>query len=288
MWLAVAILATLVQVTGAGDCPSAAAVEAALARLGPAPVPDRVGKLRLDEREGSLRLTLFDHAGRPVGEHHLPTDGSCLELADAAALVVAVWRRPLDTGPGSPLPSLSPPLAALRSALERPPRVSYDVSVGVAAGFTPGAGVAFGGAVDVALGPKGSRWAGRLGALGLAPQVHDFGPGQVSWTRPALSLGARVQLSRARFAFDLHAEALAALLVATGSGFANSSSSFDFDPGLGAGVRVGYRIGRAVPFLAARVIGWIRSQTVSLEGFEPGYRLPQIDVLLVAGIAVAR
>jgi hypothetical protein len=289
MWLLPIALATLVQIEGEPSCPTAAAVDAAIARWSPAP---RARRLRLVRDAGALSLTLLDGEGRPLAERRLPANAPCAELATAVALVVTIWDRELDGGPVAPLPEpeVTRPASLRRAALPPPARIRYDVAAAFLVGWEPGAGVALGGTVDASFAPRRSRWGARVGVMALAPQTAAFGAGEIHWSRPALSLGPllQLQLARARIRLVLHAEALAALLIVGSRGFANSTQQLDFDPGLGAGVLLGARMGIFQPFIEARLAGWLRAQNAQLDGFAGALELPRFDLWVSAGLALGR
>jgi hypothetical protein len=102
--------------------------------------------------------------------------------------------------------------------------------------------------------------------------------------RATLSLGAGWRYRVGRLALGMHAEALAALLWIGGAGYDITRSSFDFDPGLGAGARLGIRLGRVTPFIDASVAGWLRSHLVQVSGAPERVELPRFEVLLTAGV----
>ena len=280
MWPIVLGLATLIQIEGSTDCPAATAVREALAHRTPTP---RAARIQLTSEAGTLRLVLVDQAGRPRAERRLPASGSCAELAEAAALVVTVWDRELDAS-RMPLPALEPPALVRRA----PSRISYDVAARALVSWELGAGVAAGGAVDATVGQRAGHWALRMGARGLERQTHPVGPGQIEWTRPALSVGARYQLAPAHWRVDVHAEALAALLVVRANGDLNGHEELDFDSGLGGGVRGGYLLGAVEPFVEVGVAGWLRPQSARIAGLQSGYDLPRLELLISAGLAVAQ
>ena len=62
--------------------------------------------------------------------------------------------------------------------------------------------------------------------------------------------------------------------------------AFDFDPGLGTGIRAGIRVGPTHPFLAVAVAGWLRRQRAVLTGAPNSAEIPRFEVLLQAGIGL--
>jgi hypothetical protein len=95
-----------VDVEGATSCPTASAVESRLAS-------SREGRLVLSGSPSSLNVRLLDDDGRLLGERALAMNGTCDELADAAAVLVSAWTI---TVPEIALPELIP--QAVVSVLE--------------------------------------------------------------------------------------------------------------------------------------------------------------------------
>lgn len=293
MWLLFVALSALVRVEGESDCPAPAEVSAALERLEGAAVAAS-GSVRLATDGDSLDVRWIDDAGRTVRQWRFPRGGSCAALAETVALVLAVWRGGVD-GAGLRSPPLPPPpvegvpapaLRAMRPA--RPSLVAYEVAAGFLVGWEPGAGGSFGGTVEATVGPRESRWAGRVALSALSLQSQGFALGSVGWTRPSLSLGARLRLARERVRLDLTVDALVALLVLRGDGFAGAvAESYDVDPGLDLGLRLGVRAGPLVPFVDLRGVGWLRQQTARVTGIAAGDDLPRFDLWLTVGLAVA-
>jgi hypothetical protein len=289
MWLLLFGLLGLMQVEGAIECPAPGAVVAALGRLGAGASPNDE-RVALASADDQLRVRLLDRAGRVLHEWRLPRAGSCQELADAAALVVAVWSGGIDGGRRSLAPSLpeaAPPVALTRArAAPARSRLGYEVAASLLVGWEPGAAVAVGGAADVTLGPRRSRFAARLGVSAQALQHHALVVGQVVWTRPALSLGGSVRLERSGVRFEASVDVLAALLQLGAEGVPSARQAYDFDAGLDAGVRLGYHWRWVTPFVEMRLVGWLRSQTALVSGLGSGYQLPRLDLWTSAGLAI--
>jgi hypothetical protein len=153
-------------------------------------------------------------------------------------------------------------------------------------GWEPGPTVSVGGAAEVTLGPKDNRFAARIGVSGQSLHHHDLQIGQIVWTRPALSLGARVRLLRGRVRLEASAEAQAALLVLAGTGLGVTQQDYDFDVGLGGGARLGYHVRGLTPFVDVQLVGWLRPQTALVSGIDSRYALPRLDLWVGAGLAI--
>jgi hypothetical protein len=292
MWLVLAALTGLFRVEGQTDCPTPDAVGAALAKLGGLTSAGAGDRIALAAGDEGLTVRWLDGAGHERHTWRLPRDGTCQELADAAALVVAVWAGHVDAGrvPSPQLPEAGPPVEprAQLFASARRSRLAYEVAAALLVGWEPGAAASFGGSAVVTLGPRSSRFTARLALSAQSLQRHDIAIGRIGWTRPALSLGAQVRLARAALVFDLSIDAVAALLVLDGEGFHPTHQSYDFDPGLDVGVRLGYRLRWVTPFVEARLVGWLRPQTAVLDGLGSRFDLPRIDLWMSVGLAFSQ
>ena len=164
----------------------------------------------------------------------------------------------------------------------------YDTGAAFVASLA-GSAFAAGGALDVALAPRAGHWMARLSLTGESLRAITLSPGHVDWTRAAVGLGPRLRLrARARWLFDVWAEALAALLVANGSGFVRNQQSFNFDPGIGGGVRVSLRYGRFAPFVGIGIAGWLRQQQLSVTATNNSVSVPRFEALFSAGASLGR
>lgn len=275
-----ALVVGLVEITGATQCPTPDEVAARLHDLVPDAAPAAAARERvaLADDGGALGLTLYDDGGRTIGRRRLEA-AACADLAQAAAVVIAAWETDLRAA------------QAPEIVLPRPRRrrVALDVAGGFVASLA-GASFAPGGELGLTLGPARGRVLGRLGATGEATRDLSVGTataGHLSFTRAALSLGPVVRLRPRRFVIDFEAHAAAALVYLAGVGFADRTTSFDGDVGLGGGVRAALHLGAVAPYLGARVEGWLRPLSARVTGPTGGtVALPRFEVLLSAGLAV--
>ncbi len=295
--------ASLVAVEGR-PCPSAEAVTQRLSALLPTDFDGGGRHARLSHEEDGLRLRveLRDPAGQQTAVRHLDAGGGCEGLADAVAVVLAAaWTVPGD-GPfqGSSTDGPRVPMTWGEFAARKPrrlppvPPIPVDVAISALVSFA-GLDVAGGAALEVTAAPRGSRLGGRLGFFGTGLREEPLGPGRAAYTRLAFSLGPRYRLSRGRLFADLHVEGLVATVRVTGSGYSANAGSSDADLGLGGGLRAGFRFAAGdhrgaprfaiVPFAGFGVAGWLRPQEVRVTGLLPTITLPQVEVLLVAGLA---
>jgi hypothetical protein len=196
------------------------------------------------------------------------------------AAVIAAWSGELRSGGLA----AAPPLALARAAPARPSRLGFEVGAhfyGALAGraFAPGA-IVYG-----VLGRARRRFGVRVAAFGTGNRSETLGPGEVSWTRFGAALGPVVRFSPRRFAIDLHAELLLAFLRTEGAGFSQDGVGYGFDPGIGAGLQGGVRVGNSLPSVGVLVAGWPRSQQVLVAGIADRFEVPRFELLFTAGIA---
>ncbi|HEX4406095.1 MAG TPA: hypothetical protein VH560_14755 [Polyangia bacterium] len=297
--LAVLVALGGVEIVGDATCPAPAEVAAQVATLGPAPVGDApTAKVIVARTERALRLELVGPNSNALATRTLPAEGTCEDLAAAAAIVVAAWRADLD-------PNLTPQVRLLANAtpIEATPTVvraapprhdvprSFEVDLGVIASDVAGKlvpGIMLLGTMD-------------LGAIGLAidsglsattSRTEDVGgiPDGVSWTRTTFEIGPALHLGYARLRGDIHLQALAALVhVRGGAGVPNATSDTTLELGVGAGARVALAGKTSTIWVGVDALKWPGDQelTIANDPFDQG-RLPRSEVVLSLGIGFGR
>jgi hypothetical protein len=283
------LAAAAIVVMGSSPCPTPAAVEEQLRPLLP---PDATGghRVLVQDVAGGMRVELRDEQGEVLAERTLATAASCAERARASAVVIAIWEAELRAGTklrtrliSSEEPSSHPVMppgpsraVAPTISLRRPPR-ELVLDVGVGASLADAA-VAPAGAVGASLWIE--RWpvGARVALQGAAPRDLNLGPGQIRWLRAALVLGPAYRFTRGRLHVELGADLHAALLSVRGTGYEKESAELDFDPGLGARVRVVWPRARWRLFGELAGCGWLRQQNVYVDGLGLREELPRFDV----------
>lgn len=269
----------------------------------------------VQRREAGLFVELRSADTSLLAERLLPNEGSCDELAQAAAVVLSAWlsdvhpdfapelpaAEPLALPPPEPTapppqPLASAPPPAARAALVEPQaaitrsgrttrrrwELDAGVGVGVGAGLVDG-DLAGSGSLGVALVPA-RGWGARASLFVDTTRRAPLGSGSVSWRRWPLSLGPTFRVSSDALAFDLTlAPALSWLRV----------SGFDFDPGK---TRSGLTwAGTFDARLAARgKVGWlvaVNGQAYFAESSayvaDAEYVLPRFVISVLVGARVA-
>jgi hypothetical protein len=294
MWL---LLLGLLQIEGATACPTPQDVSARVAAL----LPDanrRTASVRLATRGDAFEVSLLDAHGRVRLSRTLERAGSCDDLAEMAALVIVVWQEEMFASVAATLPMRDPPSDAggvprqvqLVRAAQPPSRIRYQLAASFASAASERGDWAFGGTLEAILGAQRHPFAGHFGLLALSSREIVTGvPGgdvQVAWSRPALLLGGRFQFGFRRFRLDVFGDALLGLLVATGPDL--SSPVYQFDPGLGGGLRVGWQRRPVELFVGFRAVGWLMQRDIPIErpALTTSVSPPRFDAVLSAGIAL--
>jgi len=247
-----AVAASPVQVVhGGGDaCPVTADVELALDSMLASPpdaAPGARDVARLERARDTLHVELADRQGGIIAERTIEARGSCAELAQITAIVIASWesdvhpefvREPAD------IVQARPALAPEPTAATAPPRPAptYDIAGGVSLAqadtLAPGASI-------------GGAWFPR----GVGPGLWVLGSGDVSrtvavgshearWRRWMASLEATRRWARGRFTIDAHGGLTLGWVVTEGVDYAQNRSDSAVSLGGTAGIRLGQWLSR--------------------------------------------
>jgi hypothetical protein len=202
----------------------------------------------VERRESGLYVELRSADSTLIGQRTLPVEGSCDELAQAAAVVLSAWLNdahpdfagalPPTTPPGpEPAPPPEPvavpkpaPAPVAAPALDAAPSRRFELGLGVGAdlsgeSFVPTAFVV-GGFVPVA---GGFGVSGVLGAS--SSRELSLGPGRVAWRRWPFGLGPSYRAATSRVSFEANVGPALAWLHLDGSNFAQSSTQNGVEPG---------------------------------------------------------
>jgi hypothetical protein len=275
-----------VTVSGGGDCPAPAEVEARLRELLRPRPGSRPPRLASVEREAEgVRVIVRESWGEVVAERLLTPSGGCAEAAAAAALAIAAWETEGQSDFGAaPAPVLVAPAAPAPGPVARD---AYDIGAGLGASLAgswrPGA------LVRAAWIPRGQGLG--LGAFaGWEPQRSaDLSSGQIHWSRTALGAGPSLRWRGERLALEGHVEAAVAFLSLRGEGFATDLTSLGVSPGACGGGRVLWPLGGSLAaWLDAGVVFWPRRQSgFAIPGGEER-TLPRLTVLFSLGVSAGQ
>ena len=189
----------------------------------------------------------------------------------------------LDRLAPEPLPAA---VVVARPAPAPPP--ARELALGAGAYVDRQAGAwAPGARLELALGTVAARWRARLAAAAVARHELDVAPGQASWWRGFVQLGADVDVARGRrAAFTLGGGALGGIVSIAGKGFTVDRSTRSFDLGAEARARFSVRAGRTRLWLGAAIEGWARRQSLDLNGASSGAALPRVAPVAAAGAEI--
>jgi hypothetical protein len=307
----------LVRVGGASACPRPDEVEAHLERRLPArPAGVEPDRATVDVDAGQLRLVLVRPDGTLVGEKRLDPKASCVEMAEAVAIVIAIWERPLRAG-GVPPPELpadrreeiaaqtearpersAPVLADARAdaVVEKPAAVDrsepsptdaaarppwrFEIGAGVETVFPGGMPGAL---IDATLRSR-AGFGPRIALGGAWWNEAELGVGHVSWTRLTASLGLIHGWASSRLFLDLREQLVAAALVARGRGYDRTQTRVAFDPGVEAGLRAGVAVSSSLRlWLDVGLAFWPVPQELRVDGFAQSIDAGAFSGLLSVG-----
>jgi hypothetical protein len=293
-----------VEVVGDATCPTPAEVSARLGALTAAPdncerlEAPVAAKVIVSDSDHSMRLELIGPNASSLATRELTAEGSCSDLAAAAAVVVAAWLADLNPDltpsvklPASAPPSVPPPVIAVTPS--PPPAANprpFAVGLGLIASETGGA-VAPGGMLEGALGLNAHGLGLDASLSGTTSRSAAVGtlPGAASWTRATLAMGPALRFGHAAVRGDVHLQALAALLHVRGVGVPNAASDTTAQLGVGAGVRLDVVTGTSAVWLGLDALGWPGDQRLLIENVaNADAELPRLELVASVGISLGR
>jgi hypothetical protein len=290
LWLAM-------QIDVAGSCPSTADVEERLVLLlPPGFAADSTDRAVVTEDSGGLNVALARRDGRTAAHRHLPRSGSCAEQAEAVAVTLAVWETQIHSGvslrldrlafPSAPasVPPANPELTIAGSS--EPPRAhAFAAALGAGAlGSWQPDSLAPGGIIAATLGRAESSWRARFAIAGLGTHTLNLAPGEASWWRAYVALGADHVLPVShRWQLALGVAGVVGALTASGSGFSSDRTTRSLDLGAEAVARVEWQLASVRPWIGVAVLTWLRRQTVEITGEAASTVLPRFEPLLALG-----
>jgi hypothetical protein len=296
--MAVAALPVQVMQPVGDGCPASAEVELALASMltnpaGPRPVSPDVAKL--ERARDALHVQLVDPQGGVIAERTVTSGGSCTELAQITAIVIASWesdvhpefvREPAEIVQVRRAPPPEPPTVTAHPL----PAATYDVA----------GGVSFGQADTLAAGASiGTTWFPRGVGLGLwllgagdLPRTVPVGAHEARWRRWTANLEIARRWTRDRFAIDPHAGLTLGWVTTEGVDYTQNHSDTAFSPGLTAGIRLGQWFARrAALWVDVRGFYFLRQESVYGTGAGATVSeaaLPRWGAVASVGLALGR
>ena len=245
MALLVPVLFAFKSLVVGETCPAPVDVEARVLQiLHLAPERQLSEGFAVERRESGLYVELRLADSTLIGQRTLPSEGSCDELAQAAAVVLSAWLSdvhpdfatqlpaapppaptiPADSGLPPPLPAALPaprPRAAssiLRGRAARPWYAGLALGVDVAGGTFAASGYLVGGYAPA---PQGLGVAAFVGASWS--REEPLGPGSVDWWRWPLGIGPSLRVVAGNATWDASAGPALGWLHFAGSEFDRTS-----------------------------------------------------------------
>ena len=270
-----AILATsAVDVRSTTQCPSGAEVGERLRPLLPpatdAAAPPHVAQLEAVEAGAddltTVRLRLYRADGHVIGDRRVALQGTCQEIADALAAIIAAWETaPM---PGASLEeSPTPTIATSSASATLGQRSRLELAAGANAGVALVGGVAAAGNVELVLGRPTSRWQARIGAGTETARRLDLPPGGVDWSHTTFAAGLVVRSLHPRWALAFDAGPVMGWATLAGSGFTTvRKPKRSFEYGATGGLRAGRRVGRVAVWLEGRMQLWAQGLQARVTG----------------------
>ncbi len=259
-----------------------------------APVPDARERdvARVEWRGDQLRMELVDARANVIAERWLDAHGSCAELAELVAVVIASWEsdvHPEYARPHTeqqPLPRVPPPPPPTKreARRSRARRSAYDVALGTSVSLAGTAAPA--GMLALTWIPRGLGLGPRLFGVVEAPRRLDLGVGWARWGRWMGGAELDLRLPAGANPIDLHGGIVLGWLTVQGYGFTTSLSGHAFSPAVAAGGRYSWWISRSLAvWLDVSGLYWTRNQIVFGEPLGHERRIPELEGLVTFGLA---
>jgi len=282
-----------VAVRGSTDCPSSEAIRTRLAPL--LPVGGATDTAWVEAGAGpqgasELRVRLLRGDASTVADRRLTLQGSCEEMADTVAAVLAAWEVPQMSSParGVAATAGAPPDLVRPGPARR--RVELWLGAGGGAYFVDG--MAATGSLEAMAGLAGSHIQARAAAVAQSDRDLDLSPGRVVWRRTYASLGpgwTTLGMPSGWLGASWLASADAGILLgwlsAAGSGFALNRQQDAFEYGVAAGVRGQRRWGAWKLWLEGRASILVSRERVVLDNSSLSAQLPRYDLVAVLGLS---
>lgn len=287
LWLAL-------DVQGTSTCPTPDEVSQHVARLLPEnQSSERASRATLSAGESFVGIQLLGAEGGVLAERQLDRAGSCADMAEAVAVILAAWQAkfsptvsPTVIEPTAPVPSVTTPSPEVVS--QQP--FLFDAGLAALSSIV-GTEAAFGGKLEGVLTPFASGLGFHIAASlsSSHEQTTTDSAVQAQWIRPALTVGPNLRLQGSRLALDIHGDAVLALVhvKGTGTGLRENASDTTLQGGLAAGVRGLWTWNRAAIWFGADLLGFPGQDNLTI-GIDKKGQLPHLEIQVALGIAVGR
>jgi hypothetical protein len=231
-----------------------------------------------------LHLRLVRADSTEIGDRRLLMQGTCQDMAEAVATVIAAWETKPLPGAAADVPAV--PAVKEAAAPLRARDQAWRVFVGAGAGTALVGGVAATGGLDVQIGRASSRWQLRLALAGETARHVALLGHQVDWKHTTASLGVCWLLREPRWLFSFDMGPVAGWATLAGSGFTLDRQQRSFEYGVAAGLRAGRSFGRFAVWAEWRTNLCAQAQRATVTGDPSGADLPQVDTAVGLGFSV--
>jgi hypothetical protein len=303
--LLVPIWLTLQTLAAGENCPALVDVEARVrVILHLAPEQKLSEGFVVERHEAGLYVELRGADSTLIGERTLPEQGSCDELAQAAAVILSAWLSDVHPDfagalpdraepepqpePSAAAPPPKPKPAPPRRPPPPPPATSrtlrgWDLGLGLGSDLT-------GGRFTVAL-PLTVGYGSVTSGFGVSAMTivtpsrqSPLPPGQVSWRRWPLGVGPNLRVGGLRLAWDFNPGVAVGWLHVAGSNFDHNSPKDGLDFGGYFNVRVSSRGRHWGIFGLADAQFYPGGANVYVTGITPTWTVPGLSLALAVGI----
>jgi hypothetical protein len=290
------------EVTGDSTCPTPAEVQDQLAALAPATDGDATAKpplhrVNISGAGPSVQVELLDLDGRLVADRTLERTGSCSDVAEAVAVILAAWEAKLNPNVATPVvrapdaqpyqPVSSPVVESVKPQPSRP--AAYDGGLAVLVS-SAGGDAALGGRLEGCLFPAGRSLGLDVALSATATHTQSIATpaSAAQWTRAALSAGPTYRLRRNALMLDLHAGPVLALLHVQGAGLSPAASDTSAQLGVQAGFRALWARSIAAGWLGVDVTTYPGQDRLTIGNYGEVGQLPHVDVQITFGLSLGR
>jgi hypothetical protein len=305
--LFVPVLLAFVSLVAGETCPAPVDVETRVrAILHLSPEQALTEGFVVERHEAGLYVALRSSDSTLIGERTLPTAGSCDELAQAAAVVLAAWLthvhpdfagelpppspepatiEPEQPEPPAPAPAVTPPPPVTPRPAARAAAHRLHVGVGVGGDLVQGAASPLSPAawLGAAYGAEVTGFAVSVRALFTLSRDEPLGPGQVRWRRWPLGIGPTLRLATTNTAFAFSAGPAVAWLHLGGDSFDRSTAQDGLLWGGFAEAQVSGPSRPLTPFGAVSVQLYPGNTTAYVSGLDLQWELPALSASLIVG-----
>jgi hypothetical protein len=290
--LYLALVATVVEirVDGGDGCVKAQTIRDRLETLLPGAdsIVDYQAALFVGGDRKKMWLELHDPRGAVLGRRSLDASLSCPALTEEAAVVLAAWVAEIPYVHSVEVPELSEVSSSGRSSAETHEGSGALLSVAPLVSIVTSGPVSGGAFMEASLRVREAGTRATVGAFAILPRTQGLGTGQYAWMRAAVEIGVLEPIVRgSALSLEARAAFILAMLTTRGHGFSDNRRTFDADPALSLGLRLtGPQLfGATSLWLEVRMLGWLRAQSVWVDGLASEPKLPRIEALSGIGIS---